>query len=140
MPTGKEISFNQEYIEPIDWGKYGTDIKVEFSNDSSVNDIYEVLGQANKSVSWFSTKGKFIEKMLSRHKSSHCQDMVGSFEELIKNLKSPEVHLSGVITIVQPALSKTIKMDDKVQRVLAATANYINHSSKVKNLRILGSK
>ncbi len=66
--------------------------------------------------------------------------MVGSFEELIKNLKSPEVHLSGVITIVQPALSKTIKMNDKIQRVLAATANYINHSSKVKNLRILGSK
>lgn len=42
------------------------------SYNNSVGDVYEVSGQAIKSVTWFTTKGKLLEKFTSRHNAGHC--------------------------------------------------------------------
>ena len=109
--------------------------------NSSVNDIYEVAGQAIKSTSWFTTKGKFIQKIVDRHKAGHCQILVGGeYQQLIRNLRSSEKLLRGTIVIVQPAISVSIEIPNKIQQVLAATTTYIKRAGKVNALKIMGSK
>lgn len=109
--------------------------------NSSVNDIYEVAGQAIKSTSWFTTKGKFIQKIVDRHKAGHCQILVGGeYQQLIRNLRSSEKLLRGTIVIVQPAISVSIEIPNKIQQVLAATTTYIKRAGKVNALKITGSK
>ncbi len=109
--------------------------------NSSVSDIYEVAGQAIKSTSWFTTKGKFIQKMSDRHKAGHCEILVGGeYQELIRKLRSSEKLLRGTIVIVQPAISASIEISDKIQQILAATSTYIKRAGKVNALKIMGSK
>lgn len=107
--------------------------------NSSVDDVYEVAGQAVKSTTWLTTKGKFISKISERHTSGHCRLINGDFDSFIKYLKSTIKQFTGYIVIVQPALSKSISMPDKIQEILAAASSYISKSGKVKGLEILGS-
>lgn len=108
--------------------------------NNSVGDIYEVCGQAIKSVMWFGTKGKLIEKIISRNKSGHCIiKKGGSFTDMIRYLKSTEKILHGSICIVQPGIKKGIPIPDKIQEVFAATDLYIKKAGKVQQLRIIGS-
>ena len=44
------------------------------------------------------------------------------------------------IYIVQPAISPDSKMPEKLGEILAAATYYINHSGRVKELKVLGSK
>ena len=108
--------------------------------NDSVDDVYEVTGQALKSIIWLSTKAKFIEKMQSRRKSGHCKEKFGVYDDLIKELRSTSKQFIGNIYIVQPGLSKSNAMDHKIQEVLAAATTYIKRSGRVKALTIIGSK
>ena len=47
---------------------------------------------------------------------------------------------TGYVVIVQPALSKSVPMPNKIQEVLAAASSYISRAGIVKGLEILGSK
>lgn len=59
------------------------------SYNNSVGDVYEVSGQAIKSVTWFTTKGKLLEKFTSRHNSGHCiVKKGGNFKTMIKEIKT----------------------------------------------------
>lgn len=110
----------------------------QFNN--SVGDVYEVAGQAIKSTSWFATKGKLIEKIISRHQAGHCIVKVGEdYQTMIKELRSTGKVLRGIICIVQPGISRSTEMPSKIQEVLAATSTYIKRAGKVNGLRILGS-
>lgn len=110
----------------------------QFNN--SVSDIYEVSGQAIKSTTWFSTKGKLIDKIVSRHQAGHCIILHGSdYQSLLKELRGSGKLLKGVIYIVQPGISKSAPIPDKIQEVLEATSTYIKRAGKVKGLRIMGS-
>lgn len=108
--------------------------------NSSMEDIYEVAGQAVKSITWLVTKGKFAYKVADRHKSGHCQLLDGDFQEFIKTLRGTTKQIVGYIVIVQPSLSKSVPMPAKIQEVLAAANSYISRAGKVKGLEILGSK
>lgn len=108
--------------------------------NSSVNDVYEVAGQAVKSITWLATKGKFADKLSNRYKAGHCQLLTGTFNDFIRNLRSSKKQIVGYIVIVQPALSKSVPMPDKIQEVLAAASSYISRAGKVKGLEIIGSK
>ena len=110
------------------------------AKNDSVDDVYEVTGQALKSIIWLSTKAKFIEKMQSRRKSGHCKEKFGVYDDLIKELRSTSKQFIGNIYIVQPGLSKSNAMDHKIQEVLAAATTYIKRSGRVKALTIIGSK
>ena len=56
--------------------------------NNSMNDVYEVAGQAVKSIIWLSSTGKLIDKIRSRQSSSHCIPIRGDAKELLKNLRS----------------------------------------------------
>ena len=110
------------------------------SYNNSVGDVYEVSGQAIKSVIWFATKGKLIEKLTSRHSAGHCIIKKGNdFKTMIKELKSSSKVLRGAICIVQPGLKRSEEIPDKIQEVLAATDLYVKKAGKVNRLRIMGS-
>jgi len=108
--------------------------------NSSIEDVYEVAGQAVKSITWLTTKGKFADKISNRHKVGHCKLLYGEFSDFIGELRSTTKQIVGYIVIVQPALSKSVPMPDKIQEVLAAASSYISRAGKVKGLEILGSK
>lgn len=108
--------------------------------NSSVNDVYEVAGQAVKSITWLTTKGKFADKVSYRHQAGHCKAVRGDFKECIRALRDSSKQLTAFIVIVQPELSRSVKMPDKIQEVLAAAESYIKRAGKVQGLEILGSK
>lgn len=69
-----------------------------------------------------------------------CKVMVGGdFSKMIKELRSSSKLLRGEVFIVQPAISKSEPMPEKIQEVLAATETYVKLAGKVNSLRILGS-
>lgn len=106
--------------------------------NSSVDDIYEVTGQAIKSAIWLKSKPGFKSKVADRRRSGHCIFKVGSYDEFQKVFKQNK-QLKGNIVIVQPSISKSVNMPDKIQEVLAAANYYILNSGKVKSLEIWGS-
>lgn len=96
------------------------------SYNNSVGDVYEVSGQAIKSVTWFTTKGKLLEKFTSRHNSGHCiVKKGGNFKTMIKEIKTSGKVLRGCICIVQPGIKKSKAIPDRIQEVLAATDSYV---------------
>jgi hypothetical protein len=64
--------------------------------------------------------------------------MVGDYEKFKLTMKQNK-QLLGKIVIVQPSVSESEPMPDKIQQVLAASNFYINNSGKVKSLTIWGS-
>lgn len=108
--------------------------------NNSVDDIYEVAGQAVKSIVWLKTKSRLLSKMEERRKSGHCEFICGRYDQFRKDLTGTGKQFIGNVVIVQPSLSKGIIMPDKIQEVLAASAYYIEKSGRVKKLRIMGSK
>lgn len=108
--------------------------------NNSMGDVYEVAGQAVKSIIWLSSAAKLIDKIRSRQKSSHCVPIKGDSKTLLKELRSGTKQLAGYIVIVQPGLSKTADMPAKIQEVLASATSYISRAGRVKGLEIMGSK
>jgi len=107
--------------------------------NSSLEDIYEVAGQAVKSLTWLMTKGKLVSKITDRHSSGHCKLLNGDYKEFIKNLRGSSKQLTAYVVIVQPSLSRSAPMPDKIQEVLAAADTYVSRAGKVKGLEIMGS-
>ncbi len=107
--------------------------------NSSVGDIYEVVGQAIKSTIWIKTKSIFLQKIKSRRKSGHCEFTKGEYENFLKDIKLQDKLLRGRIVAVQPSICKNIDIPEKIQEVLAATNYYISNSGKVKSFEIWGS-
>jgi len=107
--------------------------------NSSIGDIYEVVGQAIKSTIWLKTKSIFLEKIRNRRKSGHCEFKKGEYDKFLQNMKQQDKVLRGKIVAVQPSICKNIDMPDKIQEVLAATNYYISNSGKVKSFEIWGS-
>lgn len=108
--------------------------------NSSMEDIYEVSGQAVKSIVWLQTKGKFADKVTGRNANGHCVFEKGDFQKCIRAIRDSEKKLTGLIVIVQPSLSKSVPMPEKIQEVLAAATTYVKRAGKVQGLEIIGSK
>ncbi len=114
--------------------------KMSGSNyNSIVGDIYEVCGQAIKSITWFSVKGKLPQKIMQRHKSGKCELLKGDYNQLLADLRSSNHLVRGEIVVVQPSVSKSVEMPGKFQEVLAATSAFIKRAGKVNQFRIMGS-
>lgn len=109
-----------------------------------VDDVYQVSGQAAKSVKWFKDKEKLIERLmererkrLSNNKSSRIDK--GQFEDLIHLAKVARyADFKLGVAIVQPAISKE-KLSDNQLSILGATSTYIDEISGVK-LRVIINK
>ena len=102
-----------------------------------VDDIYQVAGQAEKSVKWMSDKEKLITRLVEREKMRLGQ---GKQSRIDKGRYEDLIHLSKIarystfklgISIVQPAISKSMISDDLLI-ILGATAAYIEEISGIK--------
>lgn len=107
--------------------------------NNSVSDIYEVTGQAIKSLIWFSTRGRLVDKMRDRKRSGRCIMKRGDFSTLVSLLTDSSFQVRGEVIVVQPGLSKGNDMPDKLQEVLASADTYIRHSGKMSGMKIWGS-
>ena len=109
-----------------------------------VDDVYQVAGQAEKSVKWFGDKEKLILRLMERERKRLSQGKAsridkGRYEDLIHFAKVARFSSFKLgIAIVQPAISK-IKMSDDQLAVLGATAAYIEEVSGIK-LRVIINK
>ena len=107
--------------------------------NNSVGDIYEVAGQALKSVNWVSSKGFFLAKIKDRVRKSEKKFIRGEITSLTKILQSTKA-MRVKIYIVQPTISKSTEMSDKVGILLSATTAFIKNTGKVQELLVIGSK
>ncbi|HGW8356063.1 TPA: DEAD/DEAH box helicase [Acinetobacter baumannii] len=106
-----------------------------------IDDVYQVVGQAEKSVKWFADKERLILRLMERERERLKQGKAsridkGKFEDLINLAKIARyADFQLGIAIVQPAISKE-KMSDDQLTVIGATAAYIEEISGVK-LRVI---
>ena len=108
--------------------------------NSSVDDIYEVCGQAAKSITWFMPRGKLPERMIQRKKRRARFMIKGDFDQMIQFLRDTNKLIRGRIVIVQPSISASVELSDKYTEVLGATSDFITRAGKVNQFLIMGSK
>lgn len=104
----------------------------------SVTEVYEVIGQAVKSIKWFMPKSEFIRKMKVRRKN-HFIMKKGAFADLKKLIESDKKRFIGEVIVVQPGLSPSSDMSPEVEELLASTQNYVKSAGAVKKVSFWGS-
>lgn len=109
-----------------------------------IDDVYQVAGQAIKSVKWFGDKEKLILRLIDRERSRLAKGKTSRIEK--GNLDDP-FNLAKIsryssfrlgISIVQTAISKAV-ISNEQRSVLGATETYINEVSGVK-LKVIVSQ
>ena len=109
-----------------------------------VSDVYEVIGQAAKSIKWFGDKEKLILRLIERErkrleKKKPSRIDKGRYEDLIHLAKVARYSSFKLgVAIVQPAISKAVISDDQ-RSIIGGTAAYIDEISGVK-LRVITNK
>ncbi|WP_180956515.1 DEAD/DEAH box helicase [Bacillus canaveralius] len=109
-----------------------------------INDLYEVCGQANKSVDWRKNLLKIINHIRHREKLRNKADKrsrfeIGDHKELaILESKMKVYDLQLKVFIVQPGISKD-KMTQSQLNILAATEHYLQSTFKI-GLTVIGNK
>ena len=151
-PSNKYIVYDHgsgEIADYIAFQESGNEIRVILYHvkkmsaktfNSSVDDIYEVCGQAAKSVMWFLPRGKLPDRMVQRKKNRTKFMVKGDFDKLIQLIRNTNMILRGTIIIVQPSISESVKLPDKLSEVLGATSNFITRAGKVNQFMVWGSK
>ena len=103
-----------------------------------VEDVYQVAGQAQKSVKWLTANkiGLLFDRLIHRenqHVEKYSQSRLdkGTLEELVsfKNI-SRFADIKYGITIVQPAISKNMISEDQLL-LLGSTSTYIEEVSGI---------
>lgn len=98
-----------------------------------VNDVYEVCGQASRSVKWLYTGEKFFDRLMERYQKS----LLTGFDRILKGLpqqleilrnKCHDHELVFKFAIVQPAISAT-KISSGQLAVLGTSYSYIKSIS-----------
>ena len=106
--------------------------------NSALDDIYEVMQQAIKSVIWLPTKTALLQKITDRRRIGKSIFVKGSLESLKATLRADKLLVANIF-VVQPSISKSQTMPDKYKEVLASGTFYLKQSGRVKALTILGS-
>ena len=108
--------------------------------NSSVEDVYEVTQQAIKSCIWVSSKQMLLKKINDRVSNASSKKFIrGEFKTLKKLLQSPKL-LRVKVYVVQPAISKSLEIPNKIGIILSATTSFIKHTGKVQELVVIGSE
>ena len=107
--------------------------------NNAVLDVNEVCQQAIKSIIWVKSKQTLLSKIEERVKRRGTPFIYGDFDSLKRLLRSDRKFEVLEFTI-QPGISKSTSMPEKIGEVLAASNFYIANSGRVKELRIWGSE
>lgn len=93
--------------------------------NKSVNDAYEVVGQAVKSTRWVESTKNLKNKAKQRNKKAHFVEKKGKYDDFIKELENQQNVFTYRICIVQPSFSPNYKMHHDVEDVLSAGEEFI---------------
>ncbi len=103
-----------------------------------INDVYDVCGQANKSLVWTTNKQTFLKKLIERIRNKEDKKFVkGTLGVCKAILEKPKV-LKFVIHIVQPGITK-VGLSEKVSTVLASTYAYIQSNGNNERFSVIAS-
>lgn len=106
--------------------------------NSSVGDVYEVLGQSIKSLIWLKNKGTLISKLRDRQRSNHGVFLKGDIKSLEESLKR-NIPMRGKIIVCQPGLTNKIMLPSRIGEVLSATNMKIKNSTVANEFIVWGS-
>jgi len=102
-----------------------------------VDDVYQVAGQAAKSIKWFENVDKLILRLIDREVQRLKKDKPsridkGSLEDLYYLREVAKLaYFKFSMTIVQPAISK-VKVSDEQLLILGNAETYINEITGIK--------
>lgn len=103
-----------------------------------VNDVYDVCGQANKSLVWTTNKQTFLRKLTERVRGKEAIKFIkGSLDDCKAILSKPKF-LKFVIYVVQPGITKA-GLSEKVSTVLASAHAYIEGNGNNERFSVLAS-
>lgn len=106
--------------------------------NSSVTDMYEVLGQSIKSLIWIKNKKTLLSKIRNRQRSNHGFFLKGNIKDLEVEFEK-NIPLRGKIVACQPSLTGKSHMPDKIDELLSATNMKIKNSAVANEFLIWGS-
>ncbi len=107
------------------------------ATSNRVDDVYEVCGQAIKSLVWLKSLSELKKAIKRRTLNKDHKYLVGNFNE-VNNILSIEKVLNTQITIVQPGITKS-RVPPKIAEVLAANNDFISRFTS-NQLKIIVSK
>jgi superfamily II DNA or RNA helicase len=134
------------YDDRLEVKMYHLKYAVEGKVSNSIKNLYEVCGQAQKSVHWKHKDGReFISHLLRREpktrKGASCSRLEKGTMDDLENLFSivkQQIPVKYEIFIVQPGISKANATDD-ILTLLGVTENYIKEIAGIET-RVITSK
>lgn len=105
----------------------------EDSAGSRIKDLYEVCGQAQKSIQWKSLGYKIFEHIIRRANNTTVNGFIlGDFSKALelRNKSRSAYAIDLQINIVQPGVSKSKITDDMLQ-LLGATETYLKETYQI---------
>ncbi|MGE7673491.1 DEAD/DEAH box helicase [Lysinibacillus sp. NPDC094403] len=112
----------------------------------SIENLYQVCGQAQKSIYWKSKKGdEFFKHLLRREQKTYNKQTCSRLErgskedlELLKDKAKRRIPMQFEIYIVQPSISKS-NIGEDILTLLGVTESFLKETSGI-NLKIICSK
>ncbi|SNR35218.1 DEAD/DEAH box helicase [Lutibacter flavus] len=146
--------YSGEIADVIAIKQYPDKLKVNFYHlkfakkgkvNNSIDNFYEVCGQAQKSIHWKHRNGsEFFDHLLrretKRRKGKECSRIEkGTRSDLIKllGIAKKRITMEFEVFIVQPSLSKA-KASTNILTVLGVTENYLKELADI-NLKVIAS-
>jgi hypothetical protein len=134
------------YPEKLSVGLYHLKYAIEGKVTEQVKNLYEVCGQAQKSVHWKHKEGtEFINHLLRRETKKRngqtCSRLeVGTKQDLerLLSIAKKEIPVEYEIYIVQPGFSKAAATDE-ILTLLGVTENYLKEVAGI-NLKVIANQ
>lgn len=134
------------YPDKLSVGLYHLKFAIDGKVTEQVKNLYEVCGQAQKSVHWKHKEGtEFINHLLRRETKNRngqtCSRLeVGSSDDLKKllSIAKKEIPMEYEIYIVQPGFSKATATNE-ILTLLGVTENYLKEVAGI-NLKVIANQ
>lgn len=106
-----------------------------------VADVYEVCGQAVKSIRWTLSAERLLRRLLDRSKDREAEWLIAGTRADLSDLQESVTHKRVLfeIVIVQPGISRARLQPDNIALPLASADLFIREGGAFENLRVWGS-
>ncbi len=106
-----------------------------------VKDVYEVCGQAVKSLKWTLQAATLVDRLIFRMRDRERERMLVGTKDDLKRIREAltKKKVSYQIVIVQPGISRGALSQDNIALPLASANLFITEAVNFDDLRVLGS-
>lgn len=130
----------QEKEDELEISLYHCKSKKATDYNSAVNDVYEVAQQAVKSTIWVRKKSILLNKINDRIKNSEVKEKFIKGEyETFKNILNKNKFMRVKIYVVQPSISKSKELPEKISVLLSSTNMFLKNMGNVSEFNVFGS-